>query len=260
MMGTSTQPANPEMGASQGVVYAQDSSEQAFGIKDIEWLKTSDVDSCRAWMERLTKGQLQGLIQKVGQCLVETSKSVQEKIHEHSSLEDTLCYAALGVGPESTEKEIEKAYRQLAKQMHPDKNGGTDEAKLQFQCMKERYEALKRKRAPTPSELSDDAAQQPEPDAPSKSGGEGSEDKEPLSQADGEPAPPTEAYHEDVQDRQKRESPSEPSKITYDPNDCESIKQTMWKMLSNLKGLDKKLDSLDGDLKQLKQEAALKQQ
>merc|ERR1712008_168608 len=34
----------------------------------------------------------------------------------------------------------------MAKKMHPDKNGGTEAAKLKFEQMKERYESLKKKR------------------------------------------------------------------------------------------------------------------
>ena len=43
-----------------------------------------------------------------------------------------------------TEKELESAYRRLAKAMHPDKNGGTEEAKEQFQVMRASYEEHKK--------------------------------------------------------------------------------------------------------------------
>jgi molecular chaperone DnaJ len=40
---------------------------------------------------------------------------------------ETDYYAALGVKPEASEKEITRAYRKLAKQYHPDANPGTEE-------------------------------------------------------------------------------------------------------------------------------------
>merc|ERR1712032_985055 len=46
------------------------------------------------------------------------------------------------------EKDLDNAYRKLAKQMHPDKNGSTESAKKQFQQMKDRYEAIKKRRNP----------------------------------------------------------------------------------------------------------------
>src|ERR1700720_573242 len=40
---------------------------------------------------------------------------------------ETDYYKVLGVSPETTEKEITRAYRKLAKQYHPDANPGSEE-------------------------------------------------------------------------------------------------------------------------------------
>ena len=45
-----------------------------------------------------------------------------------------------------TESEFDNSYRKLALRLHPDKNGGTEQAKKRFQHMKERYETLKKRR------------------------------------------------------------------------------------------------------------------
>ncbi|MBN9121931.1 MAG: DnaJ domain-containing protein, partial [Planctomycetes bacterium] len=41
-------------------------------------------------------------------------------------------YEVLGVARSATEVEITKAYRQLAKKYHPDRNIGDDEAKIKY--------------------------------------------------------------------------------------------------------------------------------
>merc|ERR1712217_331561 len=66
---------------------------------------------------------------------------------ELEHLSDSANYEYFGLSPSATERDLDNAYRQLAKKMHPDKNGGTEEAKMRFQAMKERYEALKAKRS-----------------------------------------------------------------------------------------------------------------
>merc|ERR1712194_648819 len=58
---------------------------------------------------------------------------------------EKLNYQYFGLEADASERDIDNAYRKLARKMHPDKNGGTEEAKKKFQDMKERYEALKKK-------------------------------------------------------------------------------------------------------------------
>ena len=51
-------------------------------------------------------------------------------------------YKTLGVSPEATQKEIKKAYYQLAKKYHPDTNKGDNSAQKKFQDVSEAYECL----------------------------------------------------------------------------------------------------------------------
>ncbi len=51
-------------------------------------------------------------------------------------------YEVLGVSRTATEVEITKAYRQLAKQYHPDRNVGDDEAKEKYAEVDEAYQVL----------------------------------------------------------------------------------------------------------------------
>lgn len=43
------------------------------------------------------------------------------------------CYVTLGVSPYADKKAIQKAYHQLAREMHPGRNGNSAEATANFQ-------------------------------------------------------------------------------------------------------------------------------
>lgn len=58
------------------------------------------------------------------------------------SYPDTQLYDRLGISPNATESEIKKAYRELAKKYHPDKNQGNKEAEEKFKEISEAYEIL----------------------------------------------------------------------------------------------------------------------
>jgi DnaJ-class molecular chaperone len=51
--------------------------------------------------------------------------------------------ALFGLSANATARDVNTAYRRLARLTHPDKNGSTEEAKENFQSVKTRYEALK---------------------------------------------------------------------------------------------------------------------
>merc|ERR1719249_220304 len=51
-------------------------------------------------------------------------------------------YGILGIGKRATTNEIKKAYRKLAKEMHPDKNRDDPDANQKFQDLGAAYETL----------------------------------------------------------------------------------------------------------------------
>ena len=57
-------------------------------------------------------------------------------------VKETRFYDLLGVKPTANESELKKAYRRLAKEMHPDKNPDDPDANERFQDLGAAYEAL----------------------------------------------------------------------------------------------------------------------
>ncbi len=55
---------------------------------------------------------------------------------------DTDYYSVLGVGPEASSKEITRAYRKLARELHPDKNPGDTAAEERFKAVSAAYDVL----------------------------------------------------------------------------------------------------------------------
>ena len=52
-------------------------------------------------------------------------------------------YKVLGVSPDASDEEIKRAYRQLAKKYHPDRNPGDQEAAKKMQQINAAYEQIK---------------------------------------------------------------------------------------------------------------------
>jgi len=52
-------------------------------------------------------------------------------------------YATLGVARDASDDEIKKAYRKLAMQWHPDRNGGSKDAEEKFKSITEAYDVLR---------------------------------------------------------------------------------------------------------------------
>jgi len=128
------------------MVLNDDGSCDVFGKQTIASLLSSTESEAEDWMEVLSDYQMRGLVHEMGQRLLEASQLYQARLSKWETFSDKANLAFFGLSEGCTDRELDVAYRQLSKKMHPDKNGGTEESKERFQEMKKRYEALKKKR------------------------------------------------------------------------------------------------------------------
>lgn len=184
-----------ESGVTQTIVWNDDGSHWAFGERTVTSLLDNNVDQTNAWVASLSDRQLHGLVHELARRFVEGSQRRKQRQVDDETQRVSSSYDFFGLREEATDKELDNAYRRLARAMHPDKNGGTDEAKEAFQAMKERYELLKEHRAGGLGR-----------------GGPGGEDD---GRADGE----SEASGQAQQQQQQ------PTCISYDPSDRQSLHQ-----------------------------------
>eukprot|EP00927_Polykrikos_kofoidii_P046779 TRINITY_DN40913_c0_g2_i2.p1 TRINITY_DN40913_c0_g2~~TRINITY_DN40913_c0_g2_i2.p1 ORF type:complete len:1316 (+),score=242.35 TRINITY_DN40913_c0_g2_i2:153-3950(+) len=142
---------NSETGEACTIVWNEDGSQLIFGEEVVQELLKKSSKNAEVFLRDLTSHQLRGLVHEMGQRLLQNSQLYHHRLEELKALGDKLNYMYFGLTPGASEKDLDNAYRKLAKKMHPDKNGGTEEAKIRFQHMKERYEALKKRREGDPS-------------------------------------------------------------------------------------------------------------
>jgi hypothetical protein len=125
-------------------VFLDDGTKRSFGKSTMQSLLASPQADTVRWLESLSDVELHGLVHEIGQQLVESSHLYRfnESQLECNSVKDGRGY--FGLTDTSTLKDLDNAYKKMAKRMHPDKNGGTDHATRQFQLLRERYTALKK--------------------------------------------------------------------------------------------------------------------
>jgi DnaJ-class molecular chaperone len=175
-----------------------------FGKQTIASLLSSTKTEADDWIQVLSDYQLRGLVHEMGQRLLESSQMYQSRLSQWENLSEKANLAFFGLSANATDRELDVAYRQLSKKMHPDKNGGTEESKQRFQEMKTRYEALKKKRG---SQDSDEQVKE--------------EEKQEDEQTD-----------------------KDDRTIEFDPTSRDSLFNTAKKMLSQLSTLDTSMATL----------------
>lgn len=132
--------------------------------------------------------------------------------------------AFFGLAADAEEKDLNLAYRQMAKKMHPDKNGGSEDAKEKFQQMQDKYERLKEKFKPQRG-LDEDDVDEDDPEETA-------------------PEPPSEGG-ESPSGQRKPQKEEGDHRIVYDPNDRNSLDAAVWRMLREMRRLEESLAGLE---------------
>jgi len=137
-------------GQARTICQNEDGSLKVFGVNTVSSLLSSKEVDAKRWVGSLSDRQIRALVHEFGHRLVHTSRQYTAHRSELEHQAKRADYAYFGLSEGATEKDLSVAYRKMAKRMHPDKNGGTEEAKRRFQAMKERYEHLKESYHPQP--------------------------------------------------------------------------------------------------------------
>mmetsp|Transcript_51971 Transcript_51971/g.123727 ORF Transcript_51971/g.123727 Transcript_51971/m.123727 type:complete len:1112 (-) Transcript_51971:305-3640(-) len=261
---------DPETGSSRTIVLNKDGSQAVFGANTVASLLSTTQDNASHWIDNLSMEQMRGLTHEVGQRLVSSSAKYTFHKKRYDKLSEKSHYAYFGLSSDATDKDLDLAYKKMAKQMHPDKNGGTDEAKKKFQEMRAKYEALKERRtlgldgesstqaaehkdaAAPPEGSEEDKEASPDSSPQNKEGGsggqegskEGSGDDGPDDENGGGGGEPRrkEAYEVDEEEEQARKKSSQhrerKTSIEYDPGDRQSLSSTAKEMVEQLRALE----------------------
>jgi len=226
-----------ETGKVRHIVRNEDGTIKAFGDSTVASLVDSCDGDARAWVGNLTDRELRALVHDVGQRLLSHSRLYEARQAALERLADRADCAYFGVAADAPDRDLDNAYRKMAKRMHPDKNGGTEEAKKRFQQMKERYEGLKARR-----NKGQDKGEKPGESSGKKPNGDGEEENDSKSESQRR-----EAYDEDDPPAGAQGEEQERT-IAYDPTDRKSLHYTVWKMLGQFKTMRQGLQELERQL------------
>jgi len=234
-----------EAGKGRTIVKNEDGSKSVFGESTVTSLSTSSEEKVEKWTGALSSLQLRGLVHEVGQRLLKSSQLYHKRLEELESMGEKLNFKYFGLTSDATEKEIDNAYRKLARRMHPDKNGGTEEAKKKFQDMKERYEALKkrwREGGDSQPEEEDSAGNEKAKEKEEEKEKGEEEEAQAKKAIEGDDAP-NEGEEGGVEQKDK-EKEKKGEAIEYDPKDKSSMVETVQRMVKQLRNIDTQMQAL----------------
>mmetsp|Transcript_64865 Transcript_64865/g.120674 ORF Transcript_64865/g.120674 Transcript_64865/m.120674 type:complete len:524 (-) Transcript_64865:29-1600(-) len=199
---------DPSTGRKRTIVRNEDGSHDVFGESTVASLMEEKETKAMEWLNGLSNHQLFGLNHEIGQRLVESSKLYQDQKAQYDKYRVEQDYQYFGLSADASDKDLDVAYRKLARQMHPDKQHHKgvplEQAKEEFQQMKKRYENLKQARAEAAGKTDEKA-----------------DDEE----------------KEEGADEEQKEDQEQETSIKYDPTNRDSLTENAHKMLKQLKQL-----------------------
>jgi len=102
-----------------------------------------EADPLRTWLDGVSNDMLPGLLTLLQYEVSFRNERLQAMQEEKDSYSGVDAYEYFGLDEEATDQEIARAYRQKAKELHPDKGGDEED----FEDMRKRYDQLKANRA-----------------------------------------------------------------------------------------------------------------
>lgn len=172
-------------GGVRTIITQQDGKCCAFGEAIVASLLAQEEAKATAWVSSMDARSLRGLVNELSERFFDAQRHLSHCKAELEEKRRKRGLSLFNLPGDCTEKDLETAYRRLARSMHPDKNGGTEEAKEQFQIMRASYEDLKEQFeqgqiGKTPKETTRDAPESPEtsqdpPDVSAEDAGESPE-------------------------------------------------------------------------------------
>lgn len=261
---------DPETGAATTVVMDQDGATRSFGLETVKSMTLTDESEIASWIQAMKDHHVRGLVNEIRERLYESSGKLQTRREELDQLSKRLSYDYFGLSEGARGKDVDNAYRRLARSMHPDKNGGTTEAKQRFQAMKERYEDLKTQLA------AEQLRAAPPPQDPAGSSEEGCDEK-----AEAEEAEPG-AEEESSRQANTADPETEPAKSGSEDQRCgrqpidansemaqatagtkvsrpsrDEAEASAWKMLRQLKMINQNMKIVESDFQRVQSEVEL---
>lgn len=246
-----TRVVDSETGVAQTLV-KNDSVERAFGEKTVLSLLDSPGAASDKWLRSMAKVELHGLCHEVKQRIADQSTAYHAKVRELEAVVTQLNLAFFGITEETSLRELEILYRSLAKKLHPDKNGGTPEAKDRFQQMKERFVALRKsmlKQVSVEGEVVEEVPME-------HLGFGGCIEDRPAQEKDEQKPDQDRDTCNDVPSDEIKEGQNYEDQLAFDSNDSESMHEALAKMVSQLQNIRSKGKTVDQELAAAAKQAA----
>lgn len=254
---------NAKTGATRTIVLNDDGTQRIFGEDTISSMMTRAEGDIEQWFAAMTDRHVRGLINELGVRLVSDSEQLFGRRRELESASMHASFAYFDLDPDCTAKDLDNVYRRLARSMHPDKNGGTEEAKENFQEMKQKYEELKSQvgaaasspQGRPPGSNGDTQAGDDEGDEPRRKGEEADNEEPPRgAQEEGdEQRPGTEGEAGD-EPPHSPEGDSAGGETAAEVRAREKLEAAAWKILRQLKMIGQNIKIVESDFRRLEAE------
>jgi hypothetical protein len=254
---------HPETCAASTMVMDEHGSTRSFGSETVKSMMATDESEIASWIQAMKDHHVRGLVHEIRERLYESSGKLQARREELEQFSKRLTFEYFGLSEASREKELDNAYRRLARSMHPDKNGGTTEAKQRFQAMKERYEDLKtqiaeQSQAPHPPQSEQESAQ--DASVPGEERGEESGNRQA-----GETGPEMEEAESSSEgqhgcqsgDANPKMAEANAGSTKASRPSREEAEASAWKMLRQLKMIDQNMKIVESDFRRVQADVEL---